>query len=217
MGRAAPALRFTVYGLEPPIRDRRSARLAYRRAAGASIRSPPALGRCNGAALVYHAAMATIRSARAADAEAICSLVNHYAERGKMLHRSFESVYDCLRDFVVAEADGRIVGCVAVDVFWADLAEVKSLAVAPERLGQGLGKQLVGAGIAEARRLGIARLFALTYEKDFFASLGFEVVDRDCLPEKVWRECIGCPKVDACDEIAMILRLERPSPGGAER
>jgi len=150
-----------------------------------------------------------LRSARVQDAQAICELVNHYAERGKMLHRSLESVYDSLREFkVVQDDDGRIVGCVAVDVFWADLAEIKSLAVAPDHLRRGIGGMLVQAAIEDARALGITRVFALTYEEHFFRRNGFEVVDRRTLPEKVWRECISCPKADACDEIAMMRRVD---------
>ena len=148
----------------------------------------------------------TIRPARICDAQAICELINHHAERGKMLHRSLESAYAALREFLVAEdEDGRIVGCVAVDVFWADLAEVKSLAVVPDAQGRGLGAKLVRKAVEDAIRLGVRRIFALTYEQDFFARLGFGVIDRQDLPEKVWRECIACPKVDACDETAMIL------------
>jgi amino-acid N-acetyltransferase len=74
--------------------------------------------------------------------------------------------------------------------------------------GGGIGSRLVRAAIEDARRLGVRRLFTLTYEKDFFERLGFEAVDRQDLPEKVWRACIVCPKVDACDEIAMVLTLE---------
>ena len=126
-----------------------------------------------------------------------------------MLHRSLESVYESLREFQVAEDEGgRIIGCAAVDIFWADLAEVKSLAVRGELRGKGAGSLLLRAAIADARRVGVKRLFALTYEKDFFARHGFEVVDRDTLPEKVWRECLACPKADACDEIAMVLKLD---------
>ena len=128
-----------------------------------------------------------------------------------MLHRSLESVYESLREFQVAEEDdARIVACVAVDVFWADLAEVKSLAVAPDRTRAGLGRRMIEAGAEDARALGVRRMFALTYEKEFFLRAGFEIVDRESLPEKVWRECIACPKVDACDEIAMIRRLSAP-------
>ena len=151
----------------------------------------------------------TIRKARISDAAGICGLINYYAERGRMLHRSLESVYDSLREFQVAQdREGKLAGCVAVDIFWADLAEVKSLAVAPEHRGKGLGRQLVEAAVGDAAGLGIKRLFALTYEKDFFLHNGFELVDRQCLPEKVWRECIACPKADACDEIAVIRTLE---------
>ncbi|MCD6365596.1 MAG: N-acetyltransferase [Planctomycetes bacterium] len=149
-----------------------------------------------------------IRPARVSDAGAICDLTNYYAERGLMLHRSLESVYEALREFIVAQDNGKIVGCCAVDVFWADLAEVRSLAVAQGVRGLGIGSQLVAAAIEDARRLGIRRLFTLTYERKFFERHGFNVVDRQTLPEKVWRVCIACPKVDACDETAMILLLE---------
>ncbi|MCY2924628.1 MAG: N-acetyltransferase [Planctomycetota bacterium] len=150
-----------------------------------------------------------IRPAHIRDAEAIGSLVNYYAERGRMLHRSLESVYEALREFHVAVNDaGVVIGCVAVDLFWSDLAEVKSLAVSPEHRGGGIGRALVEAAIADARELGAARLFALTYEEEFFRRLGFSRIDRETLPEKVWRECIVCPKADACDEIAVMRRID---------
>ena len=149
-----------------------------------------------------------IRPARVADAQAICELINYYAERGRMLHRSLENVYETMRDSIVAvDAEHRVVGCAAVHVFWDDLAEVKSLAVARDVTGEGIGTKLLRAAIEEAMRLGVAKLFALTYEKDFFLRLGFEVIDRRTLPEKVWRECISCPKAEACDEIAVMLQL----------
>ncbi len=150
-----------------------------------------------------------IRPARVADAQAICHLVNFYAERGRMLHKSLEDVYEMLREFLVAEeADGDVTGCVATDIVWGDLAEIKSLAVAEPHRGEGIGAALVSAAVADARRLGIARLFALTYEMEFFSRLGFKVIARDRLPEKVWRECLACPKVDSCDETAMLLQLD---------
>jgi len=149
----------------------------------------------------------TIRPAIITDAPAICSLINYYAERGRMLHRSLESVYQSLRDFLVMEDRGELVACVATELFWADLAEVRSLAVAPHARGKGLGTKLVRKAIAVAKKLGVHKLFALTYEQDFFARQGFEVINRDQLPEKVWRACIYCPKSDDCDETAMILRI----------
>ena len=152
----------------------------------------------------------TTRPARVCDAAAICDVVNYYAERGRMLHRSLESVYAELREFHVAVDDGRIVGCVAVDIFWADLAEIKSLAVLDAARGAGVGGRLMQAAFEDAGRMGVRRLFALTYEEAFFIKHGFGVIDRDRLPEKVWRECFACPKVDACDEIAMMRELDTP-------
>lgn len=150
------------------------------------------------------------RPAKVSDAAAICGIINYYAERGRMLHRSLESVYDCLREFQVVEGDdGAVLGCVALDIFWADLAEIKSLAVAPGQRGQGIGRMLIESAIDDARRLGVKKLFALTYEQEFFARMGFQLAQRDRLPEKVWRECIACPKEDCCDEIAMVFRLAR--------
>ncbi|MCP4375322.1 MAG: N-acetyltransferase [bacterium] len=149
-----------------------------------------------------------VRHAKTTDAEDICSLINHYAERGQMLHRNMESTYSSLREFQVAcDDDGKIIGCVAIDIFWMDLAEVKSLAVVPDRVGQGIGYKLVTAGIGDARKMGLTKLFTLTYEQAFFQRQGFEVIDRHSLPEKVWRECLACSKADACDEIAMVLSL----------
>ncbi|HUS90978.1 MAG TPA: N-acetyltransferase [Phycisphaerae bacterium] len=148
-----------------------------------------------------------VRHAKVPDAPAICELVNHHAERGRMLHRSLEDVYAMLREFQVAEEDGRVVGCAAVDVFWADLAEVKAMAVAPGREGRGIGSRLLEAACEDARAIGVRRLFALTYERGFFEKHGFEAIDRLTLPEKVWRECIVCPKADACDEIALLKQL----------
>ncbi len=150
-----------------------------------------------------------VRQAGISDASSICSLINHYAEQGKMLHRSLESIYDDVREFQVAEGkDAKVVACVAVDVFWSDLAEIKSLAVAPDRCGTGIGRALVKAAAADAHELGIKKLFVLTCEQAFFEKLGFKTIKRQTLPEKVWRECVACPKADACDEIAMTLNLD---------
>ncbi len=143
-----------------------------------------------------------------ADATAIADMINFYAERGRMLHRSLESVYECLRDFLVCCQDQQVVGCVALSMSGKGLGEIRSLAVAQDCQGKGLGKKLIASAIEEARALGLRRVFALTYESAFFGKLGFHVLDKENLPTKVWRECIYCPRADACDEVAVAMDLE---------
>src|SRR4051794_15038183 len=109
-----------------------------------------------------------IRPATVHDVPRIGEIINSHAELGRMLFKSFAQLYESLRDFAVIEEDGRIVGCVALTIIWADLAEVRSLAVDAECKGRGLGRKLVEWSVGEARRLGIRRVFALTYEQVFF-------------------------------------------------
>ena len=156
--------------------------------------------------MVYNASM--IRPATISDAAAIRDLVNGYAERGLMLHRSLESIYESIRDFLVWDDAGEVGGCVAVSVFWKDLAEIRSLAVADGRRGSGVGRELMRGALDSVKALGIASVFALTYEAEFFQRFGFRVVPKDALPAKVWRDCIYCPKADACDEIAVLREME---------
>jgi len=149
------------------------------------------------------------RPARTSDAKAIQKLVNHFAEQDLMLHRSMESIYDSLREFIVAEnSDGTIVGCVAVDIYWADQAEIRSLAVSEDVSGRGVGALLIEACIQDARKLGIDRLFAMTYVKQFFEKQGFHEVDIMTLPEKVWRECLEWYARGHRHETAMLLDME---------
>jgi len=148
-----------------------------------------------------------IRPATIHDVPRIQQVINSHAELGKMLFKSYAQLYEDLRDFGVYEADGEIVGCVALTIIWADLSEVRSLAVDDKFRRQGIGRRLVEWSVEEARRLGIRRLMALTYEQAFFERLGFEVVPKDSLPLKVWSDCVRCPKRDGCDEIAVVLVL----------
>ena len=146
-----------------------------------------------------------IRSARAPDVPAIAEIIRDSAELGLMLPKSHSTLYERLRAFHVAEAPGgEVIGVCGLQIIWADLGEVMSLAVAPWARGRGLGAKLVRAALDDADRLGIRRVMSLTYEQRFFERLGFSVVDRQKLPMKVWAECVACPKKNACDEIAMI-------------
>lgn len=148
-----------------------------------------------------------IRTATVYDVPKIQAIINAHASLGKMLFKSLAELYEDLRDFAVAEQDGQVIGCVGLTIIWADLAEVRSLAVAEGQHGKGIGRQLVEWTVAEARRLHVRKLMALTYEQRFFEKLGFEVVEKENLPLKVWSDCVRCPKREGCDEIAMVRVL----------
>nr|WP_144444012.1 N-acetyltransferase [Desulfurobacterium indicum] len=147
-----------------------------------------------------------IRKATIKDAEAIQFLINEYAKKGLMLPRSLNSIYESIRDFFVYEEDGKILGVCALTVVWDNLAEVRSLAVHPERVRQGIGSALVESCLKDAEVLGINRIFTLTYQIEFFKKLGFEQIDKNALPQKIWRDCINCVKFPNCDETAMEIR-----------
>src|SRR5688572_9494729 len=149
-----------------------------------------------------------IRAATIHDVPRIQEIINSHAELGRMLFKSYAQLFEDLRDFGVYEEDGRVLGCAALTIIWADLAEVRSLAVDGTTLGRGIGRQLVEWTVEEARRLQIRRVFALTYEQRFFEKLGFDVVQKESLPLKVWSDCVRCPKNDNCDEIAVVKTLE---------
>jgi len=153
-----------------------------------------------------------IRPARIHDVPRMSDIINSHAEMGKMLFKSYSQLYEALRDFAVYELDGEPVGVVGLAIIWADLAEVRSLAVNEKFRGRGIGSDLVKWCIDEARRLSIRRLMSLTYEQRFFEKLGFEVVAKDTLPLKVWSDCVRCPKNMNCDEIAMVKTLEDVPP-----
>jgi amino-acid N-acetyltransferase len=148
-----------------------------------------------------------LRKARISDVPAIQALVNEYAARGEMLGRPRAEIYEGLRDFTVAEREGKVAGCVALHIDWEDIAEVRSLAVAPALVGRGVGSELVRACLSEARALGIPRVYALTYKAPFFEKLGFARVDKDTLPHKVWGDCLKCPKYPECDEEALLIKI----------
>jgi amino-acid N-acetyltransferase len=148
-----------------------------------------------------------LRKARINDVPQIHTLVNSFATRGEMLGRSRSELYEGIRDFFVVEQDDLILGCSALHINWEDLAEVRSLAVLSEGQGKGFGRILVNACIEEARSLGITRIYALTYRPGFFERVGFSKVSKDSLPQKVWGDCLKCPKFPNCDEDALIMEL----------
>ena len=141
------------------------------------------------------------------DPPAILALVNEFAKRQLMLPRSLNDVYESMRDFFVCREDGEVVGCAALKVSWQGLGEVRSLAVRDEAQGRGIGRGLVEACLDEARRMGMERVFVLTYVPEFFRKFGFVLYPKESLPHKVWADCLDCPRFPDCDEVALILDL----------
>ncbi len=148
-----------------------------------------------------------IRHARIPDARIIHQLLLTYAKEGQLLGRSLAAIYDSIRDFYVVEEDGEILGVGALAICWEDLAEVRSLAVIPGQHGKGVGRKIVEKCLQEAKDLGLQRVFALTYQPEFFQKMGFEEIDKAQLPQKVWGDCINCVKFPDCDEFALAINL----------
>ena len=153
-------------------------------------------------------AAVSIRKAIIGDVGRIQALVNHYASKETMLGLSLSEIYDQIRDFTVAEGPRRtLIGVCALHVIWDDLAEIRSLAVDPKIRRRGVGRSLVERCLEEARGLQIPKVFALTYQAEFFRRIGFERVDKGELPHKVWRDCLKCTKFPNCDETAVLKIL----------
>lgn len=145
-----------------------------------------------------------IRKATINDVAGMQGLIQHFAEMGLMLPRSEKSLYEHLHCFTVAVEDNVVVGTAGLHILWKDLAEIRSLAVAPETHGKGVGRLLVEKIHQEAENLGIAQVLSLTYQTGFFDKQGYHVIQKETLPHKVWKDCIYCKKFYHCDEIAMI-------------
>ena len=148
-----------------------------------------------------------IRAAKEADVQGILDLVNGYAAQNLMLPRNAEQIKRALPGFLVAVEAGTVVGCGSNVPLTPRLTELRSLAVAPETRGTGLGKQLVYALVSAARDTGYDKICALTLNEGFFNACGFETVDRWTITPKIWQECVYCSKFDKCDEIAVLLNL----------
>lgn len=119
-----------------------------------------------------------VRRARTADVPAIKAIVDIYAGSGrKLLAKELVTLYEDVQDFQVAELDGQVVGCGALHVLWADLGEIRTLAVHPDHVHDGIGRLVLASLIATARELGLSRLFALTFHTGFFGRAGFVEIE----------------------------------------
>ena len=139
------------------------------------------------------------------DVDGIEALVSWWAQKGENLPRSRQEIISQIQDFLVVRDLSSVLGCGSLYVYHDDLAEIRSLGVAEEAQGKGTGKKLVQAFIDKARALQVKRLFVLTRVPAFFAACGFVLDDKSSLPEKVLKDCQRCPKLHACDEIAMVI------------
>ena len=153
-----------------------------------------------------------VRKAGEGDIAPMRALIDRYAAEDRMLERSDAFLRANLADFIVAEDDGMFLGCGALAELTPDLAEVRSLAVAPEAAGRGVGSAIVKACVERARERGLRRVFALTLVPEFFTKCGFTLTSLGRLPEKSASECPVCPKRFACDEHAMLLHLDGSAP-----
>ena len=149
-----------------------------------------------------------IEKAKIKDVPQIHKLINYFANKDEMLARSLSEIYENVRDYFVVREGKRVIACAALHVSWADLAEIKSVAVAESNQHQGIGTQMVEACLQEAKELGILTVFCLTYRPTFFGRFGLSQVDKMDLPRKVWTECYRCPKFPDCDEVALVCKIE---------
>lgn len=150
-----------------------------------------------------------IFNATTADVESIHHLIDVYAKKEIVLPRTLTSIYQFLQCMYVVKDNGKVVGVGALHVLGKDLAEVRSLVVDPDYQHKGIGYMLVDHITSKSIELGVERLISLTYEVSFFKKCGFNIIEKETLPEKVWTDCINCPKFDRCDEITMIKYLPK--------
>jgi amino-acid N-acetyltransferase len=149
-----------------------------------------------------------IRAARASDVRGIRAIVAPYAERRILIAKDPVAYFESLQQFVVAELDGVLVGCGALHVFWENLAEVRTLAVDPTVVGRGIGRKIVDRLIANAREIGVRRIFCLTFETEFFSSLGFVEIEGAPVSHAVFAEL----QRSYAEGTAELLDLDRVKP-----
>jgi amino-acid N-acetyltransferase len=150
----------------------------------------------------------SVRKAAMRDIPAILGLINGYAAAGVMLPRTEFELSENMRDFAVAHAGGRLVGCGALHFYSPVIGEVRSLAVSPHVKIRGIGRNIIRFLLNEAQEYYLGAVFAFTYVPGFFSRVGFSEVERGALPLKAWKDCLRCPKFQNCDEIAVLRVLD---------
>lgn len=148
-----------------------------------------------------------IRKATIHDAESIHKLITFYAKEGQLLIRTIDSIYQDILSFYVAVEGDIVAGVGSLYIYDATLCEIRSLAVSSSYLKKGIGKQITKKIVEDASDLGIKEMISLTYQVPFFEKLGFEIISKDSIPQKVRKDCLNCPKFFNCDETAMQIHL----------
>ena len=152
--------------------------------------------------------MITIRPARTADVREIRALIDSYSTDGSLLSKATVTIFEDIQEFLVATDGERVIGCGALHVMWEDLAEVRTLAVIPDRANEGIGSQMLQQLLEKARVLGTRRVFCLTFKKDFFDHHGFVEIDNPPVGHDVYEQML-----QSYDEgVAEFLGLERVKP-----
>jgi amino-acid N-acetyltransferase len=144
------------------------------------------------------------REAKLPDAERIHELISAYSGDGTLLPRTFAEICENVRDFVVLEKGGRIVGCGALHLYGQHLAEIRSITVDPAEQGQGGGKRLVKALLDQAKTHRVTCICLFTRKPEFFSQMDFAMAQREDLPDKIHKDCFVCPRYHCCDEVAMV-------------
>ena len=150
-----------------------------------------------------------IRPAKVTDVKEIHKIVEFYADKKEMLHRSLNSIYENIQEYVIVEDKGKIIACGALHVAWEDLAEIKALAVSEKYQGKGIGRKIVQKLQKNAEKLGVGRVFALSFKPEFFIKLGYKVIPKETLPHKIWSECINCHLFPDCGEVPLLKDMKQ--------
>jgi amino-acid N-acetyltransferase len=149
-----------------------------------------------------------IRPARTSDIKGIRQLIDSYAPQGRLLSKETVTLYESVQEFTVAVEGDQVVGCGALHVLWEDLAEVRTVAVAEELRGKGVGHQILDSIIARAQAIGVKRIFCLTFETKFFGRHGFEAIEGTPVEPEIYKELLR--SYDA--GVAEFLDLESVKP-----
>ena len=150
----------------------------------------------------------TVRPARTSDVRGILELLDPWVQRRILLGKEIVTLYESVQEFVVAESDGRLIGCGALHVMWEDLGEIRTLIVSEDWLHHGVGGAIVAQLETQARALGLSRLFCLTFEVDFFTRRGFRPIGEQIVDPDVYSQLLRSPD----EGVAEFLDLAHVKP-----